>query len=194
MSSEKKQIIVQTPVSVDIVKSKYIAEGKTIDEISEELYLPIQKIEEIIENHNLVELRKAYVIEGIQKIQNVQIQQTNKLMDLDNNFKRMRILQLEHELENLAAYYNKHGDFYKRHPVSGDILKNSDGIPMQIKLPNVARELNQLKESVTMSEGVRSLLHRLDEIINTGKAQPSAEDPDTFDINAIDALFEVKEK
>ena len=180
-------------VSLDVIKSKYIAEGKSAEEISKELLLPVQKIREIVEDHKLPELRKAYVIEGIQKIQNTQLQQSHKLLDLENNFKKMRIIQLEKVLEDHLAYYARHGDFYKRHPTSGEILLNSDGIPMQISLPNVAKELSQLKESVTVSEGVRGLLHRLDEIINTGRPAESAEDPDTFDITEYDTMFEASE-
>lgn len=154
-------------ISVDLIKSLYIASGKSAEEIATDTCLPLQKIKDIIIDNKLPELRKAYIIEGVQKIQNVQLAQSNKLMDLENNFKRMRILQLETILEDHLAYYSRHGHFYKIHPTTGDILKNTDGIPMQIILPNVSKELSQLKESVTLSEGVRNLLHRLDEIINT---------------------------
>lgn len=180
------------PVSFDVIKSAFIAEGLSAQEIADRFFIPVHQVEALIDGENLPALRKAYVIQGIQKIQNVQLTQANKLMDLETDFKKMRIVQLEKELENLHAYFSRHGDFYKRHPSTGDILKNSDGIPMQIKLPNVSREIAQLKESVTMSEGVRQMLHRLDEIINKPKDAPRAEDPDTFDITAIDALFNKK--
>lgn len=176
-------------VSLEAIKSLYIAEGKTAKEIADKVFLPVVKIKEIIENHKLTELRKAYIVEGIQKIQNVQLHQANKLMDIETNFKKMRIIQIEKVLEDHLAYYAKYNDFYKRHPVSGEILKNSDGIPMQVKLPNVAKELAQLKESVVMSEGVRQLLYRLDEIINTGNEDASVEDSDTFDITDFNRLF-----
>lgn len=163
------RLIKREGVSLDVIKSLYIASGLTADEIAEQTYQPVEKIESLIEQHNLPELRKAYVVEGIQKIQNTQLQQSNKLMNLENDFKKLRIVQLEKQLEDYLAYYSRHGDFYKRHPSTGEILKDTNGIPMQLKLPNVSREIAQLKESVTMSEGVRQLLHRLDEIINTGK-------------------------
>lgn len=178
------------PVSFDVIKSAYIAEGLSAEEIAARFFIPVHQVQALIEGENLPELRKAYVVQGIQKIQNVQLTQANKLMDLETDFKKMRILQLEKELENLHAYFARHGDFYKRHPSTGDILKNSDGIPMQIKLPNVSREIAQLKESVTMSEGVRQMLHRLDEIINKPMDATPAEDPDTFDVSAINGLFQ----
>jgi hypothetical protein len=176
--------------SIDVIKSLYIASGMNVEEIAEETFLPVERIKQLIQDHKLPELRKAYIIEGVQKIQNTQLQQTHKLMDLENNFKRMRIIQLEAELENYLAYYSRHGDFYKRHPSTGEILKDMNGVPIQIKLPNVSRELVQLKESVTLSEGVRTMLHRLDEIINTSKPAESAEDPDTFDVTDYNQLFE----
>lgn len=194
MGGKKSNVITTAGFSLDIIKSKYIADGKSIDEIAKELFVPVEQIKEIIEENKLPELRKAFVVQGIQKIQNTQIQQTQKLMDIENNFKKMRIIQLETELENHLAYYSRHGDFYKRHPVSGEILKDHNGIPMQIKLPNVAKELSQLKESVTMSEGVRSLLHRLDEIINTGKCEEIAEDPNTFEITEYEEMFKASKK
>jgi hypothetical protein len=165
--------IMHSGVSLEVIKSNFIASGMTAEEIADQLYLPLSRVQEVIETHNLVELRKAYIIEGISKIQNVQLNQSQKLMGLENDFKKLRIIQLEKQLEDYLAYFARHGDFYKRHPTTGDILKNTDGIPMQIKLPNVSRELAQLKESVTMSEGVRMLLNRLDEIINTKKPTES---------------------
>ena len=105
----------------------------------------------------------------------------------------MRIIQLETVLEDHLAYYARHGDFYKRHPVHGEILEDSDGIPMQIKLPNISKEIRDLKESVTMSEGVRQLLHRLDEILNTKKPEELAEDPDTFDVTEYNEIFKASE-
>lgn len=186
-------IVKKDGISLDVIKSKYIASGMTAEEIAEDVFLPVSKIKEIIESNNLPELRKAHIILGLQKIQNTQIQQSQKLLDIENNFKKMRIIQLEKVLEDHLAYYARHGDFYKRHPVHGEILKNSDGIPMQVQLPNVSRELNQLKESVTISEGVRGLLHRLDEIMNTGKPEEPAEDPDTFEVTDFNKMFEASE-
>lgn len=182
------RLIKREGVSVDVIKSMYIASGMTPEEIAEQTYQPLEKIKDIIGQHNLPELRKAYVIEGVRKIQNVQLQQSHKLMDLENNFKKMRIVQLEKELEEYLAYYARHGDFCKRNPVTGDILKNSDGIPMQIRLPNVSKELSQLKESVTMSEGVRALLHRLDDIINSGRPEETIDGMDKDDIIDVDLL------
>ena len=94
-------------VSVDVIKSMYIASGMSPEEISKQTFLPIERINELIGSHNLPELRKAYIIEGVKKIQNVQIQQSHKLMDLENNFKKMRIVQLEKELEESRVDFVK---------------------------------------------------------------------------------------
>lgn len=169
-------------VTLDVIKSRYIAEGLNAEQIAKECRLPVEKIQEIIEQHKLPELRKAYITEGISKIQNVQLQQSHQLMDLENNFKKLRILQIEDQLKDFVAYYNRHGDFYKRHPTTGDILKDNNGIPMQIKIPNVSRELQQLKESVTMSEGVRQLLNRLDEILQSSKPKETVQKEDVIDL------------
>lgn len=175
-------------ISLDVLKSAFIAEGLSSKEIASRYFLKLEKVEEIIESHKLVELRKAYMVQGLKNIQNTQIQQSRKLMDLDNDFKKLRILQLEAELKDFLVYYERHGDFYKRHPMTGEVLKDTNGIPMQIKIPSVTKEINQLKESVTMSEGVKSMLNRIDEIINTGKPKENIYNKDGGDV-IIDADF-----
>lgn len=171
-------------VSVEQIKSLYIAEGLSAEEIANTVGLPVLKIQDLVESHNLPELRNAYIIQGIKEIQNKQVQQAHKLLDIENNFKKLRILQLEEELKSYVAYYQRHGHFYKVHPVSGEILKDTNGIPLQIKIPNVSKEIGQLKESVTVSEGVKGVLNQLDSIINTG---PKVET--IYDDNIIEADY-----
>lgn len=181
-------------VSVDVLKSAYIAEGLTAEQLSDRYYLSLSQVEQIIQDHKLEELRRAYIREGVSKIQNQQINQAQKLLDLEFNFKKMRLLQLEKMLEDFMAYYGRHGDFYKRHPVSGGILVDTDGIPMQIYVPNVAKEIAQLKESVTLSEGLKKLMTELDDIINKkpkGEAVGDGEG-EIIDMAQYDGLFKKK--
>lgn len=179
------------PVSVDVLKSAYIAEGLSVKDIAERYFLSKEVVQKIVDDAKLPELRKAYILEGISKIQNEQMNQAQKLLDVELNFKKLRIIQLEKQLEDYLAYYGRHNDFYKRHPVSGDILKDTDGIPMQIHVPNVTREIAQLKESVTLSDGIKKLISQLDEIINKAPKGEAA-DPDTIDMDQIDGLFRRK--
>lgn len=181
-------------VSLDVLKSAFIAEGLSAEQLANRYYLSISQVEGIIEEHKLDELRKAYVRQGVSKIQNQQVNQAQKLLDLELNFKKMRLLQLEKVLEDFMAYYGRHGDFYKRHPVSGEILKDTDGIPMQVHVPNVSKEIYQLKESVTLSEGLKKLLTELDDIIN-GKPKGEAVgdgDGEVIDMAQYDGLFQKK--
>lgn len=178
-------------VSLEVVKSAFIAEGLNAQQISERYYLSLGQVEKIITEHKLAELRRAYIQAGLSKIQNEQLTQAQKLLDVELNFKRLRILQLEKQLEDFLAYYGRHGDFYKRHPVSGDILRDTDGIPMQVHVPNVSREISQLKESVTLSEGIKKLMTELDDIINGKPKGESVGDADgeVIDMAEIDGLF-----
>lgn len=193
MSSQGNRV---PQVSLDTIKSRYIAEGKSADEIAKEYYVPVSHVQQIIAEHNLPELRKAYIREGVEKLQNVQLQQSHKLMDIELNFKKLRIVQLESQLNDFLAYYSRHGDFYKRHPVSQEILKDTNGIPMQIKIPDVSREISQLKEAVTMSEGLRQMLTRLDDILNKNPERKPLADPDVIELNdtEFDSLFEAGSK
>jgi hypothetical protein len=184
---DKKHFIIpeysRTGISKDVIKSKFIAEGKNAEEIAKETGLELSLIENLIVSEKLPELRKAYIIKGINQIQNQQITQAEKLLNLENNFKSLRILQLEAQLETFFAYLARHGDLYRRHPTTGEILEDANGMPMQLKVPNVAKELLHLKESVTLSEGFRNMLGRLDSIINSG---PKLEYTQNSDIIEVD--------
>lgn len=181
-------------VSLDVLKSAYIAEGLSVQAIAERYFLPVEKVQSIVDEAKLPELRKAYVREGISKIQNEQVNQAQKLLDIELNFKKLRIQQLEKQLEDFMAYYGRHGDFYKRHPVSGEILKDTDGIPMQIHVPNVSREISQLKESVTLSDGLKKLMSDLNDIINPKgpRGESVGNDPNVIEMDEFDGLFRKK--
>ena len=172
--------------SLDVIKSAYIAEGLSVEDISKRYALGLDKVKDLVAKHNLPELRKAYVREGITKIQNKQVNQAQKLMDVESDFKRLRIIQLEQKLSEFMAYYGRHGDFAKRHPVTGDILFDQNGMAIQIPIPNVANEIRQLKESVTLSEGLKSLLVQIDDIINkSGEEEVVVEDVVDADYSVI---------
>lgn len=178
------------PVSLDVLKSAYIAEGLSVPAIAERYFLTESQVQKIVDDAKLPELRKAYIREGISKIQNEQVNQAQKLLDIELNFKKLRIVQLEKQLEDFLAYYGRHGDFYKRHPVSGEVLKDPDGIPMQIHVPNVSREIQQLKESVTLSDGLKKLMTELDDIINgKRKGESVGDDANVINMDDVDGLF-----
>lgn len=175
-------------VSLDVLKSAYIADGLGISEIAERYHLSESQVERIVEEHKLPELRKEYIKDGLKKIRNTQLNQAQNLLDLELNFKKMRLVQLQKMLEDFMAYYARHGDFCKRHPNTGDILKDTDGIPMQIYLPSVTKEIQAIKETVTLSEGLNNLLSQLDDVIN-GKPKGEMIDSNVIDMKEIDGLF-----
>ncbi len=178
--------------SLDVIKSRFITSTITASELAEEYSISEDQAIRIIEEHQLPELRKQYVRDGLEKIKNIQVHQSNKLLDIELNFKRMRILQLEAQLGDFMAYYSRWGDFQKRHPITGEILKDTNGIPMQIKIPDVSREINQLKEAITMSEGLKQMLAQLDDILNTDASKKQLVDKDVIALknDEFEALFE----
>lgn len=175
------------PVNLDVIKTVYIAEGLTAPEISKRLDLPVETVNRVIKENKLEELRSVYIRQGLTEIQNVQLTQAQKLMDMESNFKRMRILQLEKILEDYTAYFARHGHFYKVHPITAEILKDTNGIPMHIRLPNVTREITELKESVSLSEGLKNILNQIDLIINR---KSSREVTPINDEDVIEATFD----
>lgn len=125
----------------------------------------------------------------------MQLVQAEKLMDIETKFKKIRIIQLEKTLEDYMVYYSRHGHFYKVHPVTHEILKDTNGIPIQIKIPNVGHEIAQLKESVSLSEGLKQLLGNIDSIINNGGKPKDTENlgGDIIDVtDGFNNLFEKK--
>ncbi|MCG3175427.1 MAG: hypothetical protein MOGMAGMI_00356 [Candidatus Omnitrophica bacterium] len=168
-------------VTKEQVKNLFLAEGKTVSEIANLVGVSEYRIQEIVDSENLPELRKTYAIEGLKKIQSSQVQNAQKLLNLENNFKKLRIIQLETELQSYLSYFERYGDFIKRHPTSGEILKDTNGIPMQITIPNVSREIAHLKESVLVSEGMQSILTKIEDLINTGKAKVKVDTSDYID-------------
>lgn len=175
-------------VSLDIIKTVYICEGIGSKEIAERFNLPEETIEKLIEDNKLEELRKSYMRQGLSELQNVQLTQAQKLLNMENSFKNMRILQLEKILQDFMVYYARHGHFYKLHPVTQEILNDTNGMPLQIKVPNVIAEIKDLKESVSLSEGMKMVLGQIDDIINKPKKKLSV-DPNVIDVDNYNDLF-----
>jgi len=180
------------PVPVERIKSIFICEGISAREIAERFSLSEAQVQLVIKENKLEDLRSAYVRQGIAELQNIQINQAQKLMDLESKFKRMRIIQLEKILEDHLAYHARHGHFYKLHPVTQEILRDTNGLPLQLKLPNITKEITDLKETVTLSEGLKQLLAKLDDIINKPKDAERI-DPNTIDMAQFGNIFEAKQ-
>jgi len=176
------------PVSVDLIKTAYIADGLSAQEIADRYFLSIGQVEKLVVEHKLSELKREYIRDGLQKIRNTQLGQAQTLLDLELNFKKMRLIQLQKMLEDFMAYYGRNGDFYKRHPSTGEILRDLDGIPMQVYLPSVTKEISALKETVALSEGLNNLLLQIDDIIN-GKPKGEFVSDNVIDMSEIDGLF-----
>lgn len=176
-------------VSLDLVKSQYIADGLSIDEIAEIHAISKAQIERIVEEHNLPELRKAYMQHGIQKIQNTQLNQAHKLLNLENGFKNLRLIQLQENLEEYAQYYARYGDLKKRNPITGEVLRNDAGIALTLKIPDVSKEIKAIKESVTVSEGMAQILSRLESLVLAGTPITKESELDTIDVVDFNELF-----
>lgn len=176
-------------IGVEHIKAAYIVEGSSAADLAVKFHLPVQIVEQIISDNKLDKLRAAHIKHGLSQLQSMQLVQAEKLMNIETQFKKIRIIQLEKSLEDYMAYYSMHGHFYKVHPVSGEILKDTNNIPIQIKIPNVSHEISQLKESVSLSEGLKQLLGQIDDIINKPKDQENI-DPGVIDVTSYNNLFE----
>ena len=193
----KRSILTETPsgqvlqIGVEHIKSAYIVEGCSVTDLATRFHLPVVVIEKLVQDSQLDKLRAAHIKHGLAALQSIQLVQAEKLMNLESQFKKIRIIQLEKTLEDYMAYYSAHGHFYKVHPITGDVLKDTNGIPIQIKIPNVAHEISQLKESVSLSEGLKQLLSHIDDIINKPKDVEQL-DSDIIDVTNFNQLFKKK--
>lgn len=178
-------------IGVEHIKAAYIVEGLSATELATKFNLPVSSMEKIIQDNQLDTLRAAHIKHGLAQLQSMQLVQAEKLMQLEGQFKKIRIIQLEKTLEDYMAYYSKYGHFYKIHPITLDILKDTNGIPIQIKIPNVSQEISQLKETVSLSEGLKQLLGKIDDIINRPKDVEQL-DPDVIDVTNFNNLFQKK--
>jgi hypothetical protein len=181
--SDSEESNLPAPQALEAVRNAFIVEGLSAIDLSKKFNLPVPVVESIITEGRLNELRIAYIKHGLAELQNIQLSQAEKLMNLDNQFKRMRIIQIETQLQDYVGYFAKHGHFYKIHPITGEILNDVNGIPMQIKIPNLSHEISALKEAFTLSEGLKQALAQIDDIINKPK------DVEKLDSNVIDADF-----
>ncbi len=201
MEDDKKSIVKLIPardtgmshtsIPVEHIKSVYICEGLSPLEIANRFFLSEGQIKTIISEYKLEELRSAYLRQGIADLQNVQVNQAQKLMNLETKFKSMRILQLEKVLEDYLAYHARHGHFYKLHPVTQEVLRDTNGLALQIKIPNITKEITDLKETVSLSEGLKQLLSKLDDIINKPRDVEKI-DPDALDMAQFGNIFEAR--
>jgi len=201
VKDDSKRSIIVSPESGGItsivgfehIKNEYICEGSSVTDLATKYGLPVETISKFIEDNQLDKVRAAHIKHGLTQLQNIQLLQAEKLMQLENKFKKMRIIQIEKMLEDYMAYYSKHGHFYKVHPITSEILKDTNGIPLQIKLPNVSHEIMQLKEGVSLSEGLKQMLGQIDALINKPKDVQTIDDPNVLDASFTD-LFVAKKK
>lgn len=172
-------------VSLDTIKNMYITEGLTSEEIAKTFSVSPSFIANIIETNGLEALKAKAIKSAMQKVQDIQINQAKKVMDIENGFKKLRLIQLENELNDYMVYFSTHGDFYRRNSTTGEILTDIDGFPIQLQVPNVAREINQLKESIKLSEGLKTVLLSIDDLLNKPRNEELPTPPDTFDVNSL---------
>lgn len=175
------------------IEIQYVGGGKTCKEISEDLQLPYKYVRSIIRKNKLSDLRNVYLHKGIKKIQNKQLDQAERMLNVQHRFRWMRLKQLEDMLKEYMAYYERWGDFKLRHPDTLEILYSSNGIPKQLNLPRVTQEINSLKEGFTLSQGLKQLLYQIDDILNKPKPPDRADSPEFEHSDIYDAVFKKKD-
>jgi hypothetical protein len=195
MATENSLILTKNgkTVTAQQITNVYVCEGLSIKDLADRFQIEVAAAENFVEENKLDDLRALHVKHGLEKMHSIQLAQAEKIIDIETQFKKMRLIQLQKTLDDYLAYYNVHGHFYKVHPINGQILRDTDGIPMQIRVPDVSKEIKDLKESVSLSQGLRSMLNQIDEVINSPKNKPLTHDS-TITMDEFDGVFKKKSK
>lgn len=191
---EKKSLSKIPSPSDHNIGKMYISEGFDARKIASRLKISQVYVEEIIKKNQLDVARENYVRESIEVIQKEQVSNATKLLNMENLLKDLRIKQLEATVEQFMQYYEKHGHLNKLHPETGEMLLDTNDMPVQLNIPSVVREITQLKESVSLSEGMRQLLNKLDRIVNGPKSSRRAQAVNEIDVSEYSELFEPRDK
>lgn len=165
---------------LDVIKTTYIVEGLSPKQISDRFHLPLTMVKTIIKEEKFDKLRRIHIRHGLQLLQNEQVCQAKDILDLESKFKSIRLVQLKDKLNDYMAYFSRHGDFYRRDPTSGEILKDNNDIPMQIALPNAAREMKEMKEAVIMASGITRILDQIELVLKGEDTTEGALSVDDF--------------
>lgn len=173
------------------LKDKYIQEGYSLKELSLKYNIPEISIRDACREEGWDELRQKYISEGLATIQNIQLSRAQSLFDIENKFKSLKLMQLQKMLEYFVIYQAEHGHLFKIHAVTKEILLDNDGLPIPIKLPNISKEISDLKESVTVSEGMMKLIDRIESVLAITDKNLEKKAIET-DIVEFDELFERK--
>lgn len=152
-------------VSLDVIKTTYIVEGLSARQVANRFGIPLETVQAIIKEEKFAELRRAHVRHGMQLLQNLQVDQASTILELESKFKSIRLKQLKTRLDDYMAYYSLHGDFYRRDPETSKILKDQNGIPMQVGLPDAAKEMREVKEALVLSEGIKRVLAQVESVL-----------------------------
>jgi len=162
-------------IKLDVIKAAYIGEGLNAIQISEKFSIPVDTVQAIIQEGKLISLRRIMVRDGLHRLQNKQVRHAQDLLELENSFKHMKIQQLKVVMEDHMAYLAEYGDFYRRNK-DGEILLDQNGIPSQIKLPNAAKDIKEIKDSLVMGEGLKKILEQIQLVLEGDEV--SSEDLD----------------
>lgn len=120
--------------------------------------------------------------------------QGDRLLSLESQFKEMRIKQIEGQVQEYLAYFHKHNHFLKVHPITGEVLKDTNGLPIMINIPSLLKEILQLKETITFSEGLDKLVEELEgvfpPVIDKAKVKSNVGSDYTLPtVTSFDGLF-----
>lgn len=111
-------------------------------------------------------------------------EQGSRILSLESQFKEMRLQQLESHVVEYIAYFHKHGHFQKVHPITGEVLRDTNGFPLQIPIPSLMRELQQLKETMIFSESLDALVGELQDVIEV-KSKPIKKSSSHYNLPTI---------
>ena len=166
MSKDLKKTGRRKTVALETLKYEYLTENLSVKDIATKHRIKTDTVRLIIRDNQLDVVKKSMLSYGLMKIKNKQLSQAEQLMNIDCEFRQIRIGQLQGRLQEFKDHHEKHGDFYVRNPENNEILIDVNGFKVSFPVNNVIQEIQEMKESISLSVGLEELLHKIDDIIH----------------------------
>ena len=149
-------------IKIEQIQNSYITENVTLEELAITYNLDSVFLVDLAKEEDWLSLRKKFIQEGMEKIQNDQVDYGKQLMDMGATLNKLKTKQLTEQTDAYVAYYAKHGHLNMISSADGSILRDMNGIPIPMKIPNVTREIAALKEGILVSDGLRKLMAQVE--------------------------------
>ena len=131
---------------LDVLKELYIRTDFTIERMSQELRLPVARLERIARSglNNWHRLKAEFQETRLEVLSADFDENLIEKQSIVQRLEKITLMEIAHRIAEIEAHYKKHGDFFAR-DVEDVIIRDGKGHAIRLLLPNTPRELLSLK-------------------------------------------------